>query len=419
MAIDSDVLVIGSGLAGMTAAAAAARGGARVRIVAAGESTLRSASGLIDVLGYLPENGPLADPFGAIGALPATHPYRRLGPEAIRNGLALFDEHLDRYRGAHTPRNALVPTVAGHLKPTARYPASTAPGLASVEKDCLLVGFAGLPAFDAPLAAARLRAIDVPFRVRGTTISFPVELRADAAATRYARALETNELVDSTPCRAALAAAIDAELDDESRVGLPAVLGDGSSSAVRSAMSDRLDTAVFEIPMGPPSLIGKRLQEDFEAALDQTGVSRRTGVHIGEVDVANDRITAVYSDQQGRRVPYSASEFILATGGLVGKGIDSNRRGVREPLFDCHVQHSSERDEWFVDDVYGDHPFARFGVRIDAQSRPLDADGTPEFENLRAAGAVVGGANFPAEKSGSGISLATGFVAGSRAAEAA
>ncbi len=418
MAIDSDVLVIGSGLAGMTAAAAAGTTGARVRIVGAGESTLRNASGLIDVLGYLPESGPLVDPFDAIEKLPSTHPYRCLGPEAIWKGLALFDEYIDRYQGEHTSKNALIPTVAGNLKPTARYPASTAPGLGSVEKECLLVGFSGLPEFDAPLAAARMRAADVPFAVRGTTISFPVEFRADAVATRYARALERNTLVNSTPCRDAFAEAIRVELDGESRVGLPAVLGIESPRAVRRALAERLGTAVFEVPMGPPSLLGKRLQDEYETVLDQIGVSRRTGVHIGEFDADNGRITAVYGDQNESRIPYTASEYILATGGLVGRGIDSDRQRVREPVFDCHIDHAPDRYEWFADDVYGDHPFARFGVNIDAHARPLDPDGTPEFENLRAAGGVVGGADFPAEKSGSGISLATGFIAGTRAAEA-
>lgn len=419
MAIDSDVLVIGSGLAGMTAAAAAARAGARVRLVGAGESTLRSASGLIDVLGYLPATGPLADPFGAIEALPAGHPYRRLGVEAVREGLALFDEQIDGYRGKHTAKNALVPTVAGNVKPTARYPASTAPGLASVKRDCLLVGFSGLPAFDAPLAAARLRAADVPFSVRGTTISFPVDLQADAVATRYARALESNEQVTATPCRIALAEAIAAELDGESRVGLPAVLGHESPTAVRSVLAERLGVDVFEVPMGPPSLLGNRLQDEYAAALDELGVSRRTGVHIGGFEAANGRITRVYGDQNESQIPYGASEFILATGGLVGRGIDSDREGVSEPVFDCYVDHAPDRDEWFADDVYGEHPFARFGVRIDAEARPLDQAGSPEFVNLRAAGAVVGGADFPAEKSGSGISLATGVIAGRRAAEAA
>jgi len=52
--IADDVLVVGGGLAGLTAGVAAARAGAGVRVVSAAESTLRQASGLVDVLGYPP-----------------------------------------------------------------------------------------------------------------------------------------------------------------------------------------------------------------------------------------------------------------------------------------------------------------------------------------------------------------------------
>ncbi|MUV61177.1 FAD-binding protein, partial [Halobacterium sp. CBA1126] len=55
MAIDSEVLVVGGGLAGLTSALAAARAGADTRLVSYKQSTLRHASGLVDVLGYAPD----------------------------------------------------------------------------------------------------------------------------------------------------------------------------------------------------------------------------------------------------------------------------------------------------------------------------------------------------------------------------
>ena len=108
---------------------------------------------------------------------------------------------------------------------------------------------------------------------------------------------------------------------------------------------------------------------------------------------------------------------MLATGGLVGKGVRSDRERAFEPIFDCHVPHPADRYDWFVDDVFGDQPYARFGLPVDRDLRPLDAGDALEFANLRAAGAVLGGYDFAAEKSGGGVSLATGYVAGRRAAE--
>lgn len=421
VAIEDDVLVVGGGLAGATAAISAVRGGARTRLVTYKESTLRNASGLVDVLGYLDGDEPLVDPFDAVPDLPDEHPYRRVGVEAVRESLALFDEIAgDRYRGAHTDANALSPTHGGRMKPTSRYPTSAAAGLASAERDTLLVGFETIPDFDAPLVAARLRSSGVPFDVCGVTIRFPGGYRADARISRLARALDADEPLDREErvgTREALADRIAGHLGNAARVGFPALLGDDDPRGVRESLENHLEMPVFEVPMGPPSLPGLRLEDRLYDALANEGVRVESGNPV--VDYAEDegRITAAYVDRGGRRVPYHAEQVVLATGGLVGKGIDSSRDGVYEPVFDCHVPQPTERYEWFHDDVFDDQPYARFGLAVDEALRPLDPEGKPEFSNLRAAGAVLGGYDSAREKSGSGVSLATGFVAGTNAGE--
>jgi glycerol-3-phosphate dehydrogenase subunit B len=418
MAIESEVLVIGGGIAGCTAALAAARCGADVRLVANKDSTLSQASGLIDVLGV--HDGELvADPFDVIPDLPEGHPYERAGIDALEAGLDLFDEVVPDYAGGHTERNALVPTHGGTVKPTARYPETTAAGLASRDAETLLVGFEALTDFDAPMAAAHLRNADVPFPVRGVTLEFPGDLRADAKRTRYAHMLVENEPIDDGErrTREALVTAIDAHLEGAERVGLPAILGREGASALRADLESRLGVPVFEIPMGPPSLPGLRLEDALYDALDAAGVSMDTGNPVIDSTAEDGRVEHVTVERTHSPVPYRAEQYVLATGGLVGKGIDSDRKDVREPLFDCHVPHPADRYDWFADQAFGEHAFARFGVDVDRALRPRDAGGVVEFDNLRAAGAVLGGADFAAEKSGSGISLATGWKAGTRAAE--
>ncbi|MEF8886926.1 MAG: FAD-binding protein, partial [Haloarculaceae archaeon] len=82
------VTVVGGGLAGAIAGLSAARHrDVDVQVLTAGETSLEGASGLVDVLGYTPDGeGPLADPFEAIPRLPAEHPYRTVGVEAVREG---------------------------------------------------------------------------------------------------------------------------------------------------------------------------------------------------------------------------------------------------------------------------------------------------------------------------------------------
>lgn len=420
MAIESDVLVIGGGLAGASAALSAARGGADVRLVTHKENTLRNASGLIDVLGYHGSDEPIADPFEAIPDLPDDHPYRKVGVNAVREALALFDEIVgELYEGGHTDVNALSPTYGGRVKPTSRYPKSAGAGLASKEGDTLLVGFETVTAFDAPLAAERLDS-SVPFEVRGITIPFSGEFRADARITRLARALDADELLDRESrvgTREELAARVVEHLGDAERVGFPALLGDDEHREVREALEAELGVPVFEVPMGPPSLPGMRLEDRLYEALDAEGVHVESGNPVVGYSEDEGRITAVSVDRGRREVPYHAEQFVLATGGLVGKGIDSDREGVFEPVFDCHVPQPGERYEWFHDEVFDDQPYARFGVAVDAGLRPLDPEGDPEFSNLRAAGAVLGGYDLAREKSGSGVSISTGFVAGGNANE--
>jgi glycerol-3-phosphate dehydrogenase subunit B len=423
MAIEDDVLVIGGGLAGVTAAIAAARTGARTRLVSHKQSTLRNASGLVDVLGYTPDGaGPLIDPFDALDALPEGHPYSVVGPAAVESGLTLFDEIVgETYRGGHTRRNALVPTHGGTVKPTARYPEGASAGLASRPEDALLVGFEALADFDAPAAADHLAAAGVPFETRGVTVSFPGDLRADAKVTRYAHLLDRDADVEieggTTGVRTALAEVVKPHLDGEARVGFPAVLGDDRPDEVRLLLEAELGADVFEVPMGPPSLPGLRLEDRLYVAAREAGVRVETGNPVVDVEAHDGRIEHVLVERTHQPVPYAADEYVLATGGLVGGGVDSDRSSVREPVFGCHVPHPEDRYDWSAERAFGEHPFARFGVVPDESLRPTDPDGAVEFENLRAAGAVLGGADFAAEKSGCGISLATGYAAGRNAGE--
>jgi glycerol-3-phosphate dehydrogenase subunit B len=336
--------------------------------------------------------------------------------------MSMFDEVVPGYQGDHTDTNALLPTHGGTIKPTARYPAGARAGLASDERYVLLVGLEAMVDFDAEHAAAHLEAAGVPFDVRGVTIRFPGDLRADAKVTRYAKLLDTNGKVAvrgrKRPVRAALAERVNTELGDEERVGFPAILGDDDTAGVRRDLREKLGADVFEVPMGPPSLPGLRLEDALFAALDEAGGRFETGNPVVDYD-GDSRVETVYIEKNGAEIPYTADQYVLATGGLVGKGVESDREGVYEPIFDCHVPHEDDRYDWFDTDAFGDHAFARFGVRTDDDLRPTDSDGSVEFENLRAAGSVLGGYDFAAEKSGSGVSIATGYAAGRSAAQEA
>ncbi|MFD1642779.1 glycerol-3-phosphate dehydrogenase subunit GlpB [Halohasta litorea] len=423
MAIREDVIVIGGGLAGSVAAIEAAETGASVRLVTYKKSTLRHASGLIDVLGYNGSDDPIADPFAALDDLPDEHPYSVAGETAVRDGLDRFDEIVgDTYGGSHTDSNALIPTFGGTVKPTARYPAAAAAGIASDDRPMLVVGFEGMTEYNAGMLADHLEASGVPFDVEGVECSLPGTYKNDSRVTRFAKRLDINESVEyegrTMGAREALIQEVEPHVGDAERVGFPAFLGDEHTDEVRNDLERELGVDVFEIPMGPPSYPGIRLADQLKTAVDEAGVRITAGSPVVGFEADDGEIQSVTVDSKGREVPYHAEEFVLATGGLVGKGIDSGREeGVTESIFDCHIPHPEDRYEWFDEQAFGDQPFAHFGVRVDETMRPLTADDVPEFDNLRAAGGVIGGADTVAEKSQSGVSLATAVVAGERAGE--
>ena len=412
MAIDADVFVVGGGLAGMTAALAAAEQGDAVRLASGAESTLRHASGLIDVLGYR-DGDLLADPFAAMDGLPAAHPYSIVGEAPVRRGLARFDAVTGpTYRGDHTDRNALLPTQGGTIKPTARYPDGMAAGLASDEREVLFVGFEALADIDATFVARSLADRGVPFEVSAATVEFPLDGQADPARTRYARALDGDE----DGARDVLANRLAAHHDGEARIGLPAVLGLEHPAAVREHLETRLDAAVFEVPTGRPSVPGLRLETQFRTALEAAGVNVVAN-EVVDYEAQGDRIESVAVARNDQLVRHTASEFVLATGGLVGGGLESDRERIREAVFDCPVAHPSAREAWSTDDRTEAQPFASVGVAVAEDLRPVAGDGA-HFENLRAAGTVIGGADDAMTAAASGISLATGEAAGRLAGEA-
>jgi glycerol-3-phosphate dehydrogenase subunit B len=412
---DADVVVVGGGLAGRIAALAAARrdASASVCLVADRNWDFRRQSACIDVLGYAPDGGgPLSNPFDAIGDLPAAHPYRIVGTETVRSGLSLFDDVLgDGYGGATTEQNALVATAFGRVRPVARYPTGTAAGLASERRETTLVGCQYLPEFDAPTAAERLEQT-VSYRVDGITVQFPTDAHE---RIEMAETLDDNPITpEADPAREALAATVRMYQSGEERIGLPPVLGLREHDAVRAQFEEAFGVPVFEVPAGPPHVPGIRLGRTLEGALDEAGVDVLLETHVEEFDASDGHVERLHRRDGGT---VTGSQFVLATGGLERGGIVTDRTSVTEPLFGCHVAAPSDRGDWADRAPLGDHPFARFGVSVDGDLRPLGVDEAPEYANLRAAGHVLGGYDPVAEHSGSGVAIATGYAAGRRAVE--
>ena len=105
--------------------------------------------------------------------------------------------------------------------------------------------------------------------------------------------------------------------------------------------------------------------------------------------------------------------MVLASGGFASGGLELDSRGsTRETVFDLPVVGVPDAGPArFAPRYFDDQPLASAGVAVDEHFRPVNGDGSPVYTNLHAAGAILGGAVPWKEKSGTGISIATGYAA--------
>jgi glycerol-3-phosphate dehydrogenase subunit B len=407
----ADALVIGAGTAGLTAGIRLAQGGLRVTVVGTGEGCLPLASGTVDVLGYAPD--PVESPLAALPAFLAAnpdHPYRLAGGGGLEQSVAWFLKTAEPlgYRG-ELSRNRWVPTVLGGLRPTAVVPASMAAADLGAGGEVVIAGIRGFRDFHPALLAdnlGRAAAGSAPaIRARAVELEWPGSA-GDLPAFRLARRLEDEEI------RRRLVTQLLPRLRGAAAVGMPAVLGRERAAEVHADLERRLGIPVFEIPGLPPSLPGLRLFDCLRRALSAAGGRLLLGSTAVGATLGHGTVASVTLTQASRRVEASAGFFVLATGGFPTGGVVREPDGeLREPIFGLPVRGPGAGEQPFGDEYLAEHPLDRAGIGSDADGRPLGAGGAPHAANLYAAGAVLAGGVPWREKSGEGISLATGWHA--------
>jgi glycerol-3-phosphate dehydrogenase subunit B len=237
----------------------------------------------------------------------------------------------------------------------------------------------------------------------------------DANAQGFARAF------DDTGFRGQVTALLASRLRGDERVALPAVLGLADPHAVWSEMQDRLGRPVFEVPTLPPSVPGMRVYATLRERLRRAGGRVILNNMINGFDHAGGRLTAVRARVGLRDAVHGADWVVLATGGFATGGVvlDSDWK-ARETALGLPVAGvPAPGGERFRPGYFDAQPMARAGVAVDAEQRPVGADGEPLWPNVLVAGATLAGAEPWREKSGDGLSLATGHRAAGLILEAA
>jgi glycerol-3-phosphate dehydrogenase subunit B len=411
-----DVVVIGLGLAGLTAALRLAEQGQRVLLVAKGVGGTHLAPATIDVLGYV--DGPVESPARSLPELVARepgHPYARLSSEVLRSSLAWFGERVAElgYRGG-LEENFLLPTAVGVAKPTALLPQTMAAGDLRAGGRFVFVGLRGLKDFYPGYLAANLARARLPgsptVSARAVELAPPLgEEEGDVSGVGFARRFERPEF------RETVLRELKPHLAPGEIVGFPAVLGLRRAPEVWQELEAGLRRRVFEVPTLPPSVGGIRVYESLTTALRQEGARIVVGCTVSGAETDGRRLDGVVAQTANARHTYRAGSFVLASGGFASGGLQMDSYGrVRETVLDLSLVGVPPRGEpRFEPGYFDEHPIARAGLAVDDKLRPLTAEGGPAFENLHAAGATIAGAAPWREASGNGLSLATGYAAAS------
>lgn len=409
-------VVIGAGIAGLTAALRLHELGHRVTLISKGIGGLQLSQGTIDVLGYQPDR--VRRPLDTISkgeyetdSPEGKHPYAVTGADPVRRGVEYLAQLLgEEYLVGNVEENVLLPTAVGAMRPTCLAQPSMMNGDCARGNRFLIVGIRQLKDFYPQLVADNLERTTLEWgtspKARATMIDFEVRPgEVDSSALVFARALEDDDVLQ------AFARTIRPHVKAGETVGLPAVLGVNGSSVWRR-FQEILGHPVFEIPLPPPSVPGMRLNQALTQKVKDARIRFMLGTEVTGVDTDGNHVTHVIAATAGRDRHIEADYVVLAGGGFESGALTMDSYGkVYERALDLPVT-GGELPDLIHGDYWGDQQaLFRVGVAVDEQMRPLDRGGNVVYDNVRVIGGAVAGAMRWQEKSGEGIALGTMIAA--------
>ena len=406
-----DLLVIGAGLAGLAAALRAAEAGLRVKVIAKGMGSLYWASGAIDLLGYVGVADRAVDnPWERMAELDAGHPFRRLGEARIRQALTWFQQSAAAQELGYTAasdENVLTPSPAGAWRPSYLAPAGQRAGAADDARPMVIVGFQGMRDFFPHLIARNLSA-------QGQVVRAALLPWSVLSAQHDRNNAQLAELLDDARTQQRLIDALKPVVKPGERVGLPAILGRHAHPQALAALQAGLNTDVFEIPTLPPNVPGIRLATALRHALEARGVRVEIGMEAVGFHAEAGVIQYVETATSARPLKHRASAFLLATGGVLGGGFDSDHTGrFWETVFDLPLTVPQDRRAWFRPDFLDaqGQPAFRGGVAVNDAWQPIDAAGRVVFANLWVAGGLLAHMDAILERSLEGVAITSAVAA--------
>jgi glycerol-3-phosphate dehydrogenase subunit B len=389
-----DAVVIGAGVAGLTAGAYLAGNGFKIALVTAGEPTACLSTGCIDVCSLD------TNPMTGIKNLPPEHPYHLIEEEMIRESLNIFQSAMTDTGNPYTgspEENRLVLSALGTSKISCLIPSTMEAAPQNMEESLHIVTFKGLKDFYPGYIISRRPNTKLSEYDAGSSTTMSIASRFEEKDFFEKFMVWMEKLT------------IDAD-----KIAFPAVLGMASASDIINTISILAGKPVFEIPTIPPSMPGRRLFNALKENFRTKGGSIYWAWPVTGIEKTGKEIEAVATHSEGRPNSINARAFILASGSFVGGGLTATRESIVENVFNLPVHLPGPRETWFNDDYFSlNHGIGRAGIIADSSMRPAASP----WKNIFVCGSILGETQVLKNGCGHGLALATALAAAKSCAE--
>lgn len=358
-----DAVIIGGGLAGLTAGISLQKAGKNTAIVSTGQSALYFFSGSFE---SLQEPSPeIQSLFSEAGIRLHYQPGVRLMPMGTFKESALALEDVS-------------------LFPTPQF-----------GKKVLIINFMAYHDFFSSFLAEGLEKQGMECRIRFLNLG---DLVQPELSPNQMRAVQIARKMDQVWEK--VVQEVRVLLKDEDTVVLPQVFGLEDASIPERIRQGIPARVVFAGTL-PPSVPGIRTQMLLKKRYEVLGGTYLMGDRVTGAHVYEDVVQNVVTKHLDRHY-LEAGHFILASGGFFSKGLISNPFKIYEPLFELDMDYDTDRNAWY-DPTFANHqPYLHFGVKTDANLRPC-RKGVP-VKNLYVIGSILG-ETHPELGSGAGLAI--------------
>ena len=365
-----DTVIIGGGLAGLTAGISLQEAGQKVAIVSAGQNSMHFFSGNFEDAGPVRER--VSALFAAAGVRTNALDGVQLMPMGKFQPVSLTLEDVTVFQEEHVAENALI------------------------------VNFTGFHDFFGTFLAEALEKAGTTCRIRFVRLPEMEHLRLSPSEMRSVNIARTMDEHWEK-----VVADIRVLLKDEDLILLPQVFGLKDAS-VLDKIRTALPARVAFVGTMPPSVPGIRTQMLLKRRFEVLGGTFLLGDEVTSAAL-HEGIVSSITTRNLDTARLFADHFVLASGGCFSKGLVTTPTQVYEPLFGLDIDYPEERKDWYDADFFARQPFMDFGVKTDAALHGLK-DGEP-VRNLFCIGSVLGNTRKEDYGTAAGLAIRSAFAA--------